>query len=142
MKSRKIGCCTLPMRNWHKYPTKNISSFQEHAGSCTLPMRNWHLIRYFSAPYSVVSKLYLTYEELTHVPFWFVEIIINFFMLYLTYEELTHYFKFICHDFSFLVVPYLWGIDTFTFNEFITKILNIVVPYLWGIDTFHHQIKL
>ena len=80
-------------------------------------MRNWHPFSRRTLVRLKDTLLYLTYEELTHYPDWFLKFHYRTSLqgkLYLTYEELTRYLlqtqnlKFL----QVLVVPYLWGIDT------------------------------
>ena len=109
---------------------------------------------------SSLSKLYLTYEELTRVfstlaknSLFCCTLPMRNWHLLLIFLHLSYYFS------SFLVVPYLWGIDTFNYKNFFHSIalrctlpmrnwhildkMHIlyfrfswnVVPYLWGIDT-------
>ena len=80
--------------------------------SCTLPMRNWHKLNSFIA------------------------ICLSFICCTLPMRN-WHILHNLCAFVNFLVVPYLWGIDTFTSISKFYYHIQFVVPYLWGIDTYY-----
>ena len=128
----KANCCTLPMRNWNIIEILDIScpfltlylTYEElkHSSAlrsvpgqqlrCTLPMRNWNFST--SQVYYSSALLYLTYEELK--PLHHIVSNNGLLMLYLTYEELKPVaLTLFCA--MVIVVPYLWGIETYYSHE-------------------------
>ena len=134
---RFLLCCTLPMRNWHiiceclnrlhflvvpclwGIDTNLVNACSPHliATCCTLPMRNWHVtdIQLFL----IHDYIYNLCCTLPMRNWHFNNAVVSFHIFCCTLPMRNWHIRIKVESFKFIqvVVPCLWGIDTYKTNH-------------------------